>query len=422
MSRNFKDFLTAYESYGQDGFCPPQFLRWSGLSILAGALERRIWLPWGETYAFYPNIYVLLVSNPGTGKSVSLDKAFDLLSDANAKTSMLNIMPNQVTESKFIELMGQGRSFVYHTRTEAGALKENIVLQNSGYFYGSEGSATLKNVYGEFIDCLTAFYDCPRKFSRATKKDGVITLKNVCMNIMVACTFDYLGKLVNDANIQGGFASRIIYVQNREKIIKEQEFQNGISPDEQKLRDKYRLALIEDLAQITKLVGKVTATPEVAAAWKAWWPKFEKYRQDLPSLKLQSILARTNTSVLKIAMLLSVAESNDLVIKMPHFEKAVELVEGINATIPGIFEEAKASQAPGTAGSSLTSAIISTVRGRPNISQTMLESKLVALGHSKTKVTETIKALIDGHTLGSNGAKAGIGVGLVVVGDTNQHL
>lgn len=418
MARRFPNFLAAYCDYSEDGFCPPQFAEWSALSIIAGALERKTWIPWSDTYSFYPNIYVLLVSRPGQGKSVSLSKAVDLLKDVSRKTGTLNILPSQVTEAKFIELMGHGRSFI---DTSAG--KELTVFQNAGYYYASEASNSLRNIFGDFIACLTDFYDCPPYWERATKKDGrKISLKNVCMNMLAGSTFDYLGKLVSDENIQGGFASRLLYVVQKESTVKEQKYASGQDAEIKKLRETYRAALTEDLTAISNISGPMVATPEYGAAWEKWYPEHQRHVQAFKSEKLQSILARTNTNVLKVSMLLSAAESDSRILDLRHFERAVELVEAVNVKIPDIFLEAKSAQGTRSGGNVLASVIISMIKRDPNATVEGISAAAVIAGHGHLAVTHTINALLSNKALATGAAVAGAGVRLIIKGDTNDYL
>lgn len=416
--RKFRNFLDSYLSYADDGFVPPQFNVWSGLSIIAGALERKVWLPWNDTFSYYPNIYVLLVSMPGDGKSVALNKAVDLLMEVNRKTSQLNVMPNQVTEAKFIELMGHGRSF-----TERNGERELIHRQNAGYYWASEASNSLKNVFGDFIACLTDFYDCPRTWERATKKDGKkIVLTNVCMNLLAGSTFDYLGKLVNDENIMGGFASRLIYVVSSNKKVVEQQFQlGGLDPIEGEERRQYREALAHDLMEISKLVGPISASPEFGHAWEAWYPENERKRRAVQSEKAQSIMARTNTNVLKVAMLLCAAESNDRVMKIQHWERALELVSKIQTETPAVFRQAKAT---GSArdNRSVTSAVIYQVERSPGISLEQLKARLKHGGFSANVVDTTVQAMLTSGIIGTGNAVAGGGVSVKLLGNPNDYL
>lgn len=413
MKRKFPDFIKAYCEYADNGFLPPQFNLWSALSIVAGALERRVWLPWSDTYAFYPNIYVMLVSMPGDGKSVALNTAVNLLQEVRQRGIPLNIMPSQVTEAKFIELMGHGSTFEEHI----GA-KTLIHRQCAGYYYASEASNSLRNVFGEFIACLTDFYDCPAVWERATKKDGrPISLSNVCVNLLAGSTFDYLGKLVSDENIQGGFASRLIYVVSRNKEVAAQSFQQGgVDAAMTEERRVYREALIEDLTQVAQLVGTMRASPEFGRAWEAWYPEYEKNRRRLESEKAQALLARTNVNILKVAMLLSAAEANDLVLKAHHWERAHDLVTANSQETPRTLRVARATSSDRNS-LNITSAVLDLIEKNPNILQERVRSRLKVRGFNANAVDAAVAALISDGAIGPS--KSG---GLELFRDPNNYL
>lgn len=382
------DFVEAYCKYANDDWIPSQFNKWSALSIVAGALERRVWLKWNNNYSFYPNIYVLLVSMPGDGKSVALNQAVKLLIEANKKNeNRLSIMPNQVTEAKFIELMGSARSFV-----EQIGEKQITRWQSCGYYFASEASNALKNIFGDFIACLTDFYDCPETWARATKKDGnLIKLENVCMNLIAGTTFDYLGKLVNDENIMGGFASRLIYVVNKNKKVAHQAF--GSTEEEDNERRVYWEALRDDLVAISKMCGPMVADQEFRKAWEAWFPKFETERRAMESEKSQSILARTNTNVLKVAMLLSAAESDERVLHLRHWERALELVLPIQQETPGVFMQARNSGSNKVSGSP-AQVILHVIKSSPGISTSSVKGKLIMSGINPRDIDQLIGGLV----------------------------
>lgn len=422
MSRKFKDsFLKAYCEYADDSFCPAQFHIWTALSMIAGALERKCWLPWNDTYSFYPNLYVLLVSPPGQGKSTASGKGFDILKEVSRRTSTINVMPTQVTEAKFIELMGHGRAF---TDTSSG--KELMVFQNAAYYYASEASNSLRNIFGDFIACLTDFYDCPAHWERATKKDGrKIALKNVCMNILAGSTFDYLSKLVNDENVHGGFASRMLYVVQHEPVIRTQEWQSGETVEIRKLRDTYREALIHDLTKISEMTGPMTATPEFGKAWEAWYPKYQQHIYAHKSEKLRSILARANTNVLKVSILLSAAESNDRILKLHHFEQARDLIEGLYKEVPGIFRKSKSLQGPAAAnkgGNIVANSIIELIQTLKNPTESGIISEMSIRNYNSIVVKQVLDALMVQGTVSSGKAVAGVGATLVISGNADDHL
>lgn len=388
LSRKFPNFLDAYLEYSNDGFVPEIFNVWSCLSIIAGALERRVWLPWGDTYSFYPNIYVLLVTYPGTGKSVSSGKAVRLLTEVNRQTQRLNILPNQITEAKFIEMMGNGRSF------QCGKLS---VFQNAAYYYASEASASLRNIFGDFIACLTEFYDCPARFERATKKDGrPISLENVCMNMLGCCTYDYLGKLINEESISGGFASRLIYVCNKDFTVQEQEFQNGFDgADKSKAFKALESDLLADLSDMTNPSGCFIAEDAFKRRWKEWYHPFEVARRSHVSDRIKSLHARTNTNLLKVTMLLSMCESSDLVLKEHHFEMGLKLVMNAQDGIVDILRESHANPNSKSADSVLNF-IMKELKRKPGITMEQVKVNATIRGFTdRRKLDNVMNSMLD---------------------------
>lgn len=411
-SRTFPNFLDAYMEYADDNFTPIQFNEWSGLSIIAGALERKVWLPWNDHYSFYPNIYVLLVSLPGAGKSTALTKATGLLQEMNRAKNQLNIIPSQATEAKFIELMGIQSAF---------QIGSKVHTQSAGYYFASEASNALRNIYGDFIACLTEFYDSPQFWEKATLKDGKTTLKNVTMNIIAGSTFDYLSKLVSDENIMGGFASRLIYVLSAEKVVRDQPFQNGISTeDDKQSRLEYRNALVKDLRHIHSMTGPFKATKEFGEAWRVWYREYEQKRLELSSEKLQSLLVRTNTNMIKVSMLLSAAESGDMTLKLNHFERAKQLVLPIAASIPSIFRASKAADNNSQAG--LNNAILKHTIAAGRIDEKKLKTQLLGQGFTVRRALETIETMKSNGDLKVVSVSAQTGQVLEFVGNVNDYL
>ena len=73
--------MTNYEkwySYTEGLPTPDSMVRWAWISLIASALQRRVWLD-AETSPIFANNYIFLVSPPGIGKSLIIDKAQELL-------------------------------------------------------------------------------------------------------------------------------------------------------------------------------------------------------------------------------------------------------------------------------------------------------------------------------------------------------
>lgn len=402
-TRHFPNFIEAYCAYADDGFTPPQFNEWVAMSIVAAALERKVWLPWSDTFNYYPNIYVLLVTTPGIGKSVALNRGVDLLREMNTHENRMHVIPSQVTEAKFIELMSQARPFQYGSK---------IINQSAGYYYASEASNSLRNIYGDFIACLTDFYDCPRVWEKATLKDDKITIRNGCLNLIAGSTFDYLNKLITAENIMGGFASRLIYVLEHGKTARKQAFQaNGTTSSAS--RDETRRKLIEDLRSIHSLVGAYSATEGYARAWETWYADFEERRVATTSEKLQSLMVRGNTNAIKISMILSAATGNDLVLREEHWSEATHLIDIVERELPTVFRAGQAGNTQDQSG--ITQAIFMAL-SEGITDRRALRMRLLGIGHNAKRVDETLTFM------SSNGALRAEGHQLTLLVDPNDYF
>lgn len=315
--RNFENFLKAYLEYAEDSFCPPQFHLWTGLTLISSVLEGKVWVtPFDEPQ--YPNIYTLLVSHPGEGKSTALDRGVKLTEELKQyHNSDFKIIPSQVSEPGLIELMNLLSSF--HLGT-------SIVQYSSGFFYASEAaSSAFKNEHGDFNATVTAFYDCPQVFRKKLKMDAyTIDIPYVRFHILAATTFDFLKTLVNEESVLGGLASRFIYVIDKERKIKSPKWSGSNRRD-----TKLKARLVSDLAHINKLIGRFEPTPEFIKSWEDYQPEFHRYLVGLKSPRMESLMARKATNLLKVAMLLSVSESDSLILNLDHWEKARELIENV---------------------------------------------------------------------------------------------
>lgn len=335
MARNFENFIDAYVEWADNQFSPRAFHMWSAISIIAAALERKVNLPWGKAKPFFPNMFILLVAHPGAGKSSASDRAVSLLREVSERGGHINFMPQQLSQAIFIKLMQEGKAMP----VLPGSTR--IVTHSSGYYYASEASNGLFNLFGDFIASITEFYDCPEHFKRMTVNGGKFELSNVCFNLLAATTHDYLTNLVNEKNIRGGFASRLIYVVNNEKKIRAGKFQDGGATDTVESLAN-RVKLVNDLCQINAITGKFTADAEYAASYELWYPVSEANRFSQKSENMQSLLVRRPTIINKLAMIFSVAESDDLVLCKRHWDRAEATMYAVEQGLPELLREAKA--------------------------------------------------------------------------------
>lgn len=394
MSRNFPNFLEAYMDFAQDHFVPDRFHRWVGLSLIAGALGRKVSLK-QDLIHYFPNIYVMLVSHPKQGKSTAIDRGMEILEEfKKERNPNFRIIPTRITDAAFIDEMK------IIERIPHPANPSILIPQSAGYFYAGEASASaLQNLYGDFVASLTAMYDCPRFYRSKTKGNPILVeIENACMNMLAGTTFSYLKDLVNDRTIEGGFASRLIYVVAPDRKPREGVWETkSVGPSADKRR-----RLIEDLERINRLMGPVKVTDGWRSRYEKWQPEFDKYIIGLNSPSMESIMARKDMNLIKVSILLSVSENDSLILEERHFDEALALIDDTYKDTPNIL--AMSAMADRNSQKGITQFISQHIKKKKGkTTKSALRSAALAYGCDVSRMEQTLEFMLNSSWLETDG-------------------
>src|SRR5574337_1975356 len=90
MANSWLDDFVTYSSFCE---ASQKMMRWVGISTIAGALRRKVWIE-EEYFKWAPNFYILLVGPPGVvKKSTSINIGYGML----AALPGINFGPDSVT-------------------------------------------------------------------------------------------------------------------------------------------------------------------------------------------------------------------------------------------------------------------------------------------------------------------------------------
>lgn len=92
-----EDFISSYLEYQKNTESPTIYHRWCAISAIATSLGRRVWFQFGDTQIF-PNMYIMLVGEPGARKSTAIKKAVKFLEAAKFEC----FAPRKTTKEKFL--------------------------------------------------------------------------------------------------------------------------------------------------------------------------------------------------------------------------------------------------------------------------------------------------------------------------------
>jgi hypothetical protein len=323
MARHFPDWLKAYERYASFNEAPLHFIYWVGVSTLAGALERKVWFPMGY-FEWTPNFYMLLVAPPGVanktttaGVGMNLLREVEGVSFGPESTTWQNLAQELSNATKGFELDG-----TLYTQTP--------ITIESGEFGNLFDP---KNT--EMVDFYVTLWDGKRgTFRKGTKTQGKDEIVNPWVNIIACTTPAWISGNFPEYMIGGGFMSRclMVYADTKRQYV---AYPGLVMPAGQ---EELRQKLIEDLRQIHQLAGPFGITAEAVEYGQAWYERFlSSPPPHLNNAQFGGYIARKQTHVHKLAMILAASRGDDLTVTKPILEEAIARVSAIEKDMTRVF-------------------------------------------------------------------------------------
>lgn len=307
---------------------PDQFRLWSGISLVAGACERRVWAKAARATTF-PNLYVMLVAAPGVGKQVIMkaDKLWRTTKEAPGGPPAFRCAPTQMTKAALIDALAEAKQ----TKLVKGAN-----LQYSSLLVAAEEFQVLLPSYDtEFISTLNAIYnnpDIPYEEHRRTGAVKKISIELPQLNILAGVQPAYFVSTFPEEAWSTGLARRIIMIYASEGKFQEL-FTDGEEPEDSEHWEQLQL----QLAQISHLYG-CCKWHESAAQLLADW-----HRAKGPPTPTHSKLLGYNNSrtmfAIKLAIVSAVARTGQLIISDEDVQRGLSWLLNAERLMPDVFRE-----------------------------------------------------------------------------------
>lgn len=319
MARRLDNWLHGFLRWTLDrSESPEMYLLWSGLFAIASATKRNISIPDSLLGAWtcYPSIYVLFVARPGIAKkSSTMGFAEKLLQ----QVSGIHFASDRASDSGLLKTMQM---------SDDGS----VVVMSSEF--GNFVRLTPESMY----DMLVDLFDGRKKLDQNTRQFEYEIVENPCVNLIACTTPDWIAGSAGSYITGGGFSSRILFVfadEPRQREI----FYDSIDKQEMAALEK---DLVADLQHMATLKGEFTVDEQAKPAIREWYRK----TADSPTedVRVENFHARKHTHLLKLCMLLSLAEGDSLIITTRHFEQARQVLDEIERTAPRALVSAGKNQ------------------------------------------------------------------------------
>ena len=322
------NWLTNFINEHKELESPESFWRWSALAAISAVVKDQVWLD-RQIFNLYPNIYVMLHADSGLKKGPPVSAARQLVKTVNNT----RIIAGRSSIQGILKDLGTAY-------TQPGG---KVINKSVAFICSSELSSS---IVGDPVatKILTDLYD--RQYNvgewRSLLKMESFELKDPTVTMLTA-TNEAMGEdFFTKAAIQGGYFARTFIVYEKEGI----NTNSLMYPMEHKPNYAASADYLKELAKLQGQFNPVASDSksaeyrfkkvirgrdiyfnEVGIIYDDWYHAF----RDL--MKVQDIKDETGTmnrfgdSVLKVAMLLSLAESPQLVLTESAMNEAISECE-----------------------------------------------------------------------------------------------
>lgn len=327
MTRQLKDWLSNYLDYTENSESPISYHTWCGLSVIAGALQRRVYLKWGLGRVVYPNLYVVLVGASGrTRKGVAIGIAKDFLK----RVPSITVTPES-SSGRQAMILAMKRAQVNFTDPTDSKIKFHCSVtafsEELSVFLGQGDIAYLSN--------LTDWYDSKDDWEYETVGRGKDSLQGLCLNLLGGTAPDWIQSMIPPEALGGGFTSRIIFIveEVKRRIIPKYT----VTQRELDLQE----ALHIDLERISQLSGEIVFNAVAEEKYIQWYIEQDTAlsagRPVITDNRFAGYCERRATHIQKLMILCCASRTDSLLITAEDFDRAHELLKYAEINMPKTF-------------------------------------------------------------------------------------
>lgn len=322
--RQLGNWIRAYLEFTSESESPESYHLWAGISAIASAVRRNVWLDQG-LYVLFPNLYIAFIGPPArTAKSTALYMQKSIINNIPG----VKMGPAACSREQLIRAMAESK-FDNQCALTIHSSEFSDLVDTSGILM----IQFLTSIYdGNYVDVGGWKYE--------TKHQGKDTIVNPFLNMIIGTTPTYFAESMPESIVGHGFTSRTIIVY--------EEKERHQNPRPRANDSALAKALIEDLRHISRIrgefkwggpvVSKDSDGKDIVESQQTYDRFYKSLYDNVPlDHRLEGFHWRKKTHVLKIAMLLSLAERDDLTIESRDIETAVQFLHDLEPSMARAF-------------------------------------------------------------------------------------
>jgi hypothetical protein len=337
------DFLQEIMDSARELETPLSFWYWAALATISAVVKDNIWIArGGDYYNLYPNIYVMFHADSGLKKGPPVSFAKDLV--------------RKVNNTRIIS----GRSSIQGILKELGTAYTvpggKVISKSVAFIVSSELTSSIVEDKAA-ARILTDLYD--RHYNegewKSLLKMETFQLKDPTVTMLTATNESQSDDFFTKADIRGGYFARTFIIYETEEntsnsllLPLQKPFNRPILIDYLK-RLSQLTGPFQPLATLEKTdyhtiegvdsIGRNVYFSEAGKTYEDWYTDFKSTIKETRLRDTTGTMNRFSDSVLKVAMLLSLSESTELVITNDQIKRAIErctkLIGNVRQTTEG---------------------------------------------------------------------------------------
>ena len=322
MPRKLTNWLEGFKQWTMPrSVAPENALTIAGLFTLACVLKRRVKIPDIDDdgmpvlggYVCPPHLYVTFIAPPGVVTKSTTIGYVETLLDAMPS---VNKCPDAITTPRLLKFL-----------SETDDASAYMLADEFGYLIDKSGDT----IYSTLIK----LFDGKKKIVEATMARDIVFSTNPSFNIISGTTPQWISENMNENILNGGIGSRTLFIVEFEprqdnllyhRLTKTVDF-NKIQKD-----------LVDDLFHISdNVAGNFKFESLDVMDWvnTEWYPAMKKEGKRM--IKLSGYIQRKAQYLFKLAMLLHISYSDDLVITKKDLMEADVLLRRFEVNMPEAF-------------------------------------------------------------------------------------
>lgn len=331
-----RDLIDSFVEWTGNEQSPEIYRKWSAISLIGAAAERRIFSCALEDKPVYPNLFIMLVGRPGRGKGI-INTARALsryikrknCSADNARKPLF-ICPDDITGPAIIDKLADS---VWMENLGEGKIEQYSFLT----VFAEEMNVFLKGYETSFLSSLSFFWNCFENFQQNRRTGNIqINIVNPGLNLLIGAQPAMMATILPEVAWGQGFMGRTIMVYSEQEIKPKLFTKTAQEIKDQ--RGRLKLNILQSLSMISGLRGEMHWNAEAAHCLINW----VEARNCAPTPrhpKLEDYLPRRIQNVTKLSICMALSRFHEQLpeVQAEDVERALQWLFEAEELMPDVF-------------------------------------------------------------------------------------